>query len=206
MKKEDFDFDFLTLDEKIELVERICIIHPQMQTILKRTAYCRDHSKRALEAVGMLVMGERGAGKTTIVNKFVERNPLRRAKTSTVIPVVVICIPVPATVSSLASCLLTALKDPFPNRGSIIVKTLRVYNLVKKCQVEVVIFDEFQHFAERESFKLIRTVSDWTKNFMGQTKIPINLFGTLRSKEVLDGERERTVKTPLSISGNADAI
>lgn len=53
--------------------------------------------------------------------------------------------------------------------------------------MELGIFDEFQHFAERENFKLNRTVSDWTKNFMGETGIPLLLLGTPKSEEILDG-------------------
>lgn len=54
--------------------------------------------------------------------------------------------------------------------------------------MEIGMFDEFQHFAERESFKLNRTVSDWTKNFMGETGKPLILFGTPKSEEILDGK------------------
>jgi hypothetical protein len=194
MKKKEVNLNSLSLDEKMELVEQICIIHPRMQAILDKIDYCRDHSKRALESIGMLVMGERGTGKTTIINKYVERYPIKRTKTSTIIPVLRIRIPVPATVGGLTACLLTALNDPFTKRGAIIVQTLRVYGLVNKCRVEVVMFDEFQHFSERESFKLIRTVSDWTKNFMGETKMPIIFFGTLKAKEILDGEENEQLK------------
>lgn len=112
----------------------------------------------------------------------------RQTKTATIVPVLPICIPVPASERGLIICLLAALNDPYPMNGTIAAQTLRVYRLVKQCQVKLLIFDEFQHFAERESFKLNRTVSDWTKNFMGETKLPLILFGTPKSAEILDGK------------------
>jgi GTPase SAR1 family protein len=117
----------------------------------------------------MLVTGEKGTGKTTIMNVYMRKNSPKKTKTATITPVLPIRIPVPASERGLTICLLTALNDPYPTNGSITIQTLRVYKLVKKCGVELAIFDEFQHFAERESFKLNRTVSDWTKNFMGET-------------------------------------
>jgi Bacterial TniB protein len=186
--------DKLSLKSKIRMVEQILIIHPQMQPILDKINYCRKHAKNALESIGMLVTGEKGTGKTTIMDIYLKNNSVRRTATATIIPVLPIRIPVPASEKGLTISLLTALNDPYPTKGSITVQTLRVYKLVEKCKVEVVIFDEFQHFAERESFKLNRTVSDWTKNFMGETKKPLILFGTLKSAEILDGEENEQLR------------
>jgi hypothetical protein len=136
-----------SLEDKIRLVERLIVIHPQMQAVLDKIEYCREHAKHALEPVGLLITGEKGAGKTTIKNVYVEKHCIKRTKTATVMTVVQITIPVPATVSGLNICLLTVLGDPFSNYGSITAQTLRAYNLVQKCRVELVMFDEFQHFA-----------------------------------------------------------
>jgi hypothetical protein len=194
MKKKDWDFDSLLLEKKIRMVEQLLVIHPQMQAILEKMDYCREHAKNALESIGMLITGEKGTGKTTVMNVYLRNNAPRKTKTATYMPVVPICIPVPASERGLTICLLTALGDPYPTNGSITIQTLRVYKLVDKCRVELVVFDEFQHFAERESFKLNRTVSDWTKNFMSQTKKPLILFGTPKSEEILDGEENEQLR------------
>lgn len=181
------DFDRLLLIEKTKMVEQILVIHPQLQEILNKIDYCREHAKYALESIGMLIMGEKGSGKTTIKNIYLENNPIKRTKTVTVVPALSIRIPIPATVGGLNTSLIAALSDPFPRGGTIPQRTQRVYELVDKCKVEICFFDEFQHFAERESFKLNRTVSDWTKNFMGDTGLPLILLGTPKSVEILDG-------------------
>lgn len=194
MKKKNRNFASLPLEKKIKMVEHLLVIHPQMQAILDKMDYCREHARNALESVGMLVTGEKGTGKTTIKDFYLKNNAPIQTETATIIPVLSIRIPVPATVSGLNTCLLTALNDPFPCSGSITFRTLRVYKLVDKCRTELAIFDEFQHFAERESFKLNRTVSDWAKNFMGETKKPLILFGTPKSVEILDGEENEQLR------------
>ena len=184
----------MTVEEKIKMIERIIVVHPQMQAILDKMDYCREHAKHALESIGILVTGEKGTGKTTIKDLYIANNKIRQTKSETFVPVLSIRIPVPASERGLTICLLTALGDPYPTRGTITVQTLRVYNLAQKCRTELAIFDEFQHFAERESFKLNRTVSDWTKNFMGETKLPLILFGTPKSKEILDGTENEQLR------------
>jgi len=188
MNSDGRSFDSLSLEDRIKMVEHLVIIHPQMQVVLDKIDYCREHAKRALESVGLLVMGEKGTGKTTIKDIYLARNKIKQTETATVIPVLPIRIPVPASERGLTICLLKALNDPYANNGSITVQTLRVYKLVDKCMVEVIMFDEFQHFAERDSFRLNRAVSDWTKNFMGETGKPLILFGTPKAVEILDGE------------------
>ena len=194
MSKPERNFDSLSFTEKKIMIEHLVVIHPQMQAILDKIDYCREHAKHALESVGLLVMGEKGTGKTTIKDIYLSRNKIKQTETSTLIPVLPIRIPVPASERGLTICLLKALNDPYPTNGSITVQTLRVYKLVEKCLVEVVIFDEFQHFAERESFKLNRSVSDWTKNFMGETGRTMILFGTPKSTEILDGEENEQLR------------
>jgi hypothetical protein len=194
MKEDEKNFNSKSLNEKIRMVEQLIVVHPQMQAILEKMDYCREHAKNALESIGMLVMGEKGTGKSTIMSIYVNRNKPKQTKTATFFPVISIRIPVPATERGLTICLLKALNDPYPINGTITIQTLRVYKLVEKCKTELAIFDEFQHFAERESFKLNRTVSDWTKNFMGETKKPLILFGTPKSIEILDGKENEQLR------------
>jgi hypothetical protein len=194
MKNSERNFNSKSPDEKRRMIEHLIVIHPQMKAILDKMDYCREHAKYALEAIGMLILGEKGTGKSTIKNIYVQRNPPKQTKTSTSFPVLSILIPVSPTEKGLTTSLLHSLKDPFSTKGTKTVQTLRVYNFIEKCKTELLIFDEFQHFAERESFKLNRTVSDWTKNFMNETKKPVILFGTPKSARILDGEENEQLR------------
>jgi hypothetical protein len=50
MKKKDLNFDSLSRERKIIMIEHLLVIHPQMQAILEKMDYCREHAKYALES------------------------------------------------------------------------------------------------------------------------------------------------------------
>ena len=54
--------------------------------------------------------------------------------------------------------------------------------------MELLILDEFQHFQDRDSHKVLRTVSDWLKLLMDETGIPIVLVGCLTHIQFLDAD------------------
>jgi hypothetical protein len=103
-----------------------------------------------------------------------------------VVPVLFAQIPSPATMKAMASHLLEALGDPMPLRGTLDGMTQRLVKLIAACQVELIILDEFQHFIDREkNFKVLQTVSDWLKNLINSTRVPIVLVGMPESVKVL---------------------
>src|SRR4051794_39735771 len=91
------EFADLSLQAKIKLVEHLLVLHPQMEAIIAKMDYCREHAKNALESIGMLVTGEKGTGKTTIKDIYLQRNQVRKTKTTSYTPVLPIRIPVPAS-------------------------------------------------------------------------------------------------------------
>lgn len=52
--------------------------------------------------------------------------------------------------------------------------------------MEVVFLDEFQHFVDRDSEKVLKNVSDWLKNLINATKKPIILIAQPYAEQVLD--------------------
>jgi Bacterial TniB protein len=105
------------------------------------TPYCHQHSRVAAEPECLLITGQTGAGKTTICQNYSGRFPRQPTKTGICAPVLSASIPVPATVKSLVTRLLLALGDPMPERGSVVSQTLRLFGLVRECQVDLVILD-----------------------------------------------------------------
>jgi len=112
-------------------------------------------------------------------------------------------IQVPATPKSLATELLLRLGDPAAEKGTLISRTNRLKRALEKCGVELIILDEFQHFQDRDSKKVLKTVSDWLKILMDSTRIPIALVGMPYSATILDTEGneqlQRRFATQLSL-------
>ena len=56
---------------------------------------------------------------------------------------------------------------------------------MKDCGVSLVFLDEFQHFIDRDSAKVLKTVSDWLKDLILDTKVPMILIGLPEAETVL---------------------
>jgi hypothetical protein len=62
----------------------------------------------------------------------------------------------------------------------------------------MIILDEFQHFIDRESQKVLKTISDWLKVLVNRTKLPIILIGMPKSETVLDAAGNEQLKRRFS--------
>jgi hypothetical protein len=180
----------MSLEEKMSLVERLFISYPRLDEVMKRISHCHKFSKISAEPECMLIKGDTGAGKTTLYKRYERKFPRYETDEGTVVPVLSTTIPVPATVKSLATKLLLKLGDPMAERGSVVYQTLRIQRLLKACGVELIILDEFQHFIDRDSKKVLETVSDWLKDLLNETRIPIVLIGLPYSDHVLETNKQ----------------
>lgn len=176
----------MTIEDRIRLVENLYIHFPRNEDALKAIADCHKHARRAGEAEGLIIQGETGAGKTTIIKQYTRDHPRTVTDDGSIVPVLRASVPVPATCKSLATTLLTAIGDPAADKGTNVSQSLRLKRFFEVCKVELVILDEFQHFQDRDSRKVLKTVSDWLKLLMDQTHVPIVLAGLPYSHTILD--------------------
>jgi hypothetical protein len=197
-----------TEDQRIETIERVIISFPRLAGIREKIDYCRRHSKIAAEPECLLITGSTGAGKTTLCREYVGRFPRRPSKAGITVPVLSASIPVPATVKSLVTRLLFALGDPLADRGTVVNQTMRLHRLIGECQVEIILLDEFQHFIDRDSNHILLTVSNWLKELLNETNIPMILIGMPYSDVILQSnaqlERRFQMREQLSPFGYAD--
>jgi Cdc6-like AAA superfamily ATPase len=168
--------------------------------VLDKIAHCHEHSKIAAEPECLAITGDTGAGKTTAYMRYVLKHPRRETREGTKVPVLPAAIPVPATVKSLATKLLLKLGDPVADRGTVVNQTLRLQRLMRACCTELIILDEFQHFIDRDSLKILVTVSDWLKELLNETRIPVVLIGLPSSVRVLDANEQLRRRFGLKLS------
>jgi Cdc6-like AAA superfamily ATPase len=138
----------------------------------------------------LLITGESGVGKTTLCKKYVERYPRIDLTEKTKVPVLLARIPFPATPKNLVTVLLAELGDPLSDKGTTFSKTKRLFKLLKECEVELIILDEFQHFIDRDSDKVLNTISDWLKQLINESKLPIVLVGLSESIKILEANSQ----------------
>ncbi|HEV2864649.1 MAG TPA: TniB family NTP-binding protein [Pyrinomonadaceae bacterium] len=197
-KKQKSDLRSLTIEQKIALIEQIYIWSPALKEMIDLINRCREFSKIAAEPKSILITGEQGAGKTKLIERYMENFPRAVTAKETIVPVLAVDVINPATVKSLVEELLDALGDPAADKGTIASQTRRLCNLLKKCKTELIIMDEFQHLIDWKSSKVMQNISNWLKVVMNRTKLPIVLIGMPNSADILDTKGNEQLKRRFS--------
>lgn len=184
------DYRRMSAEGRIRLVEQIYISYPRLEAVIKKIEHCHRHSKLSAEPECLLITGETGAGKTTLYKRYEQRFPRRVTEDGTIVPVLSVSIPVPATVKSMVTTLLVVLGDPAAEKGTVVNQTLRLKRLLEGCGVDLIILDEFQHFIDKDSKKILQNVSDWLKDLLNEAGIPVVLIGMPNSEEILEANKQ----------------
>lgn len=178
-------FRSMTLAQRLKVVNSTYISYPRFDEILDAIEYCHYFSSCKDEPECLFLSGHTGVGKTTIYHTYASKYPRYVTADRTVIPILAVTIPSPATVKAVVSKLLWQLGDPAYDKGSIGKQTIRLISLIRDCGVQLVILDEFQHFIDRDSAKVLKTVSDWLKTLILDTNLPIVLIGLPEAEQIL---------------------
>jgi hypothetical protein len=157
------------------------------QDILTEIERCHITNAGAVEPQCLMIVDATRSGKTKLIKTYMERYPARFTDTGTHRPICYITVPLPATISNLATMLLYSLGDPQAHRGSILDKTHRIINYFKDCRVQMLVIDEIQHCVNRGSPRVFIEVSNWIKALIKETNVACVLLG-------LQGEAERVLR------------
>ena len=139
----------------------------------------------------MLVTGDTGAGKTSLIEYYQKKRPKLENQYASKIPILSTSLPESSTSVKAAQQLLYDLGDPFYSKSDNIIElTAKLVTLIKNCQVEMIIIDEFQHMIEFKTKKVLTSVADWLKILIIKIKIPIILVGLPYSELILQANKQ----------------
>lgn len=179
----------ITIAEQVRSFEKQIVAHSN---------YCQAYSmiEMAVESTRLrgiptsaVLIGPSGAGKTTLVRLYQNTFPAPHTEVQedgihAIIPAFYCTVPAKVTLKSFCKAILTALGcDDL--RGDTVELNLRIERLLKTCQVEIVIFDEFQILADPENEKQVTSVINWLLSLVNRISIPVIIVGTEGCKEII---------------------
>jgi Cdc6-like AAA superfamily ATPase len=188
----------MSIAQRKELVERIYVKFPKLDDLYAKIKHCLEYSKISAEPECMVIKGPLGSGKTTLIKAFARDYPRRRTSERTIVPVLALRVPIPASVKSLVEAMLFAFGDKAFNKGSTTSQTIRLRGYIEDCETVLIVLDEFQHFMDRDSLKVLRTLSDWLKNLIDETRKPIIVVGMPSCDSVLDEPQNEQLRRRFS--------
>lgn len=171
-------------------LRREVIQYPQFAWAVREIATLHQRWRMTKVAESLLIVGQSGSGKSTVLDFYLQNFPRVRHQDRTEIPVLKVLTPEGPTVKSLAEAILTAMHDPAASHGTTTVKTQRIIHLFRECGVQLLLLDEFHHFYDTHRIKEGVRVTDWLKNLLNASSIPIVLFGLPLAIVALNSNRQ----------------
>ena len=194
----------MTAIERLTLIDRILVRHPRFNAALAQIDYCNLYATEIQTSSPpcLAILGETGAGKTTLVRTWIANSGLARSETpqGSIIPYLYVSVPAGATIKATASNFLKTLGDPNAGRGTQWNMVERLYMLIEGCQVRMIFVDEFQHIVEKEKSRILYNVADFLKDIINHTCVPMILIGRLGEAEPIfqvNPQLDRRIGSPL---------
>jgi TniB protein len=204
MSKTREDYSKMSDDKRCTMVERIFVKYPRLDEIRDKIKHCHEYSKISAEPECMFIGGFSGTGKTTLQDYYAEAYPRTVYEEGTIVPVLAGRVPERANNKTLVTELLISMGDPAAESGTAYNQTTRFRKFLKECGTELIFLDEFQHFVDKDSVKVLKNVSDWLKNLIDQTRLPIIMCGMPYAASVLDAPGNEQLQRRFSVRASLD--
>jgi hypothetical protein len=163
----------------------VLIRYPRFNELHEDIGMCQQMSGIAGEPQCMVLEGMTGAGKSTLVRSYAETFMRYETDTGTKIPVFYMETPSPVTVKGMAARMLEVMGDPAAHKGPLWAMNARLTHFIHACEVEIVILDDFHHLIDKETHRVLETVSDWLKVLIKETGVPFLVVGIEGTVELI---------------------
>ncbi|MCM3412664.1 TniB family NTP-binding protein [Metabacillus litoralis] len=195
-------FEEMDFSQKKEHLKKLLIHHPRFKKAINKIQHCRESIDIFNEPQCMYVTGPSGSGKSTVFETYIKmygKNSYSVTRTKK--PILSATVPSPVRLSTFTEALLDKLGDPFPTNGTVGNKIYRLQELIKDCEVELILLDEFQHFIKTDKPKDSAVVADNFKSLINETKVSVVFFGLDGAEDVFIANeqlgRRATIKEEL---------
>lgn len=174
------------MNELRSIIDSTLIPHTAFQEATRRLEQCFSYSDGSSEPICIAVLGESRTGKSRALEECWIRHQKVRYSEGMSVPILRVKTPSKPTVKGLVELMLRAMDDPRYTSGTEQSKTVRLQTLMKNSGTRFVMIDEFQHFYDKGSHKVMHYVADWLKNLVDDTKVALGVAGLPMCRAVLD--------------------
>ena len=169
------------------------IRYPRFKELHQMIQQCQQMSALGGEPQCMSLEGMTGAGKSTLVRDYAHAFPQAYTSEGVQMSVFYMLMPSPATVKGVAATMLEQLGDPAAHKGPQWSMDSRLIKLIPECGIKLVILDDFHHLIDRDTDRILETVSDWLKVLIKKTNVPFVVVG-------IEGKVERILRSNPQLS------
>jgi len=170
--------------------EKVYISFPSFERAVTAIIDNINLHRNAHLANNLLIVGDSGAGKSSLCDVIVNKYPRMRVPTQDKVTVLYVPVPAAASIKSVAETMLWNLGDPSFGSGSNVSKTNRIVTLCRNCEVNLVLFDEAQHLYDRGRQTTHYLVGDWLKRLIDELNIPTVFLGLPRLEQLLQSNEQ----------------
>lgn len=163
---------------------------PTVNKVLSRLEDMVADGGQSGEPPHMLLVGEPGTGKSTVLEYFMRRQRRIEHEEFTEVPALKVEVPSKTTVRGLAGVLLHQMGSEYWDRGDQAQRTIQLTTLLKACRTRIVLLDEVNHLVDRGGAKTHHAVADWVKQLGGRGGPALTLAGTPRSTALLGANNQ----------------
>lgn len=168
----------LTPEEKVAAVRRVRILHPAYENAIQFVQRTFDKFGRFEDPGGGRIIAQSGGGKSAVVQHMVEKYPPIDTPERLVIPVLAISVASSPRIGSILDSILTQCSFLLKNSKLRVAEDLKIPGKVDsvieafaRCQVRLLMVDEFSHVGERKQGPMSKEITNTMKLIYSATKV-----------------------------------
>lgn len=173
-------------DDLFRAIESTLVQHTAFVDAYNRASQVFRRAQVSSEPICLPIHGESRTGKSTVLDELCRAYPRQRHEAGLEVPILQVKTPSEPTVMGLVELMLSKLGDPRYYTGTKCRKTNRLIKLMKAAGTQVVCIDEFQHFVDKSSLKVLHHVADWLKILVDESQVGLIVAGLPRCQIVIE--------------------
>lgn len=184
--------------DRRRIINTLHVERPVTNAVARTMEKMRRGRREGREATCMTFVGEAGVGKSAFLKHYAQSNGIVTTSDATGVrrhrPVLYVELPSACTVQAACEYALAVMMGPTAPTGT---RTPVLFERQLGVQeVELIIFDEFQHVGEKGAEKTRAKTADFVKGLTKRTRIPVVMTGMKTIKTFVTDNDQLTSITP----------